>query len=152
MSPPSCCHAAALQHWCPHHRCCAAAAAPMLPHYCRHSAATTRLLPPPRCRVCHRVTTKLPPPPLPLCCRHCCHHRWRCHAATAATKLPPLLLSTLWDKFDNEKEFCNMTDIDFIRLSWLFQLDVEFSHGGMLPIFDALVYLSFYHNNLQSDQ
>jgi hypothetical protein len=41
---------------------------------------------------------------------------------TAATKLPQLPLSTLQDKFDNEKEFCNMTDKDFIRLSQLFQL------------------------------
>ncbi len=71
---------------------------------------------------------------------------------TAATKLPPTPLSTLQDKFDNEKEFCNMTDIDFVRLSQLFRLGIEFSHGGMLPIFDALVYLSLYPNNLESDQ
>jgi hypothetical protein len=49
-----------------------------------------------------------------------------------------LPLSTLHDKFDNEKELCNMT-IDFVQLSQLFQLGVEFLHGGMLPIFDALV-------------
>jgi hypothetical protein len=67
---------------------------------------------------------------------------------TPATKLPPLLLSTLYDKFDNEKELCNMTDIDFVQLSQLFQLGVKFLHGGMLPIFNALVYLSFHHNNL----
>ena len=67
---------------------------------------------------------------------------------TPATKLPPSLLSTLHDKFDNEKELCNMTDIDFIQLSQLFQLGVEFLHGGMLPIFDTLVYLSCHHHNL----
>ncbi len=61
---------------------------------------------------------------------------------TAATKLQPLPLSTLQDKFDNEKEFCNMTDIDFVRLSQLFQLGIEFLHGGMLPIFDASVIIS----------
>ncbi len=67
---------------------------------------------------------------------------------TPATKLPPLLLSTLHDKFDNEKELCNMTDIDFVQLSQLFPLGVKFLHGGMLPIFDALVYLSCHHHNL----
>jgi hypothetical protein len=67
---------------------------------------------------------------------------------TAATKLPLLPLSTLLDKFDNEKEFCNLTDVDFVQLSQLFQLGVKFLHGGMLPIFNALVYLSLYHNNL----
>jgi hypothetical protein len=147
MLPPSCCHAAALQHWYRHH-CRYAAAAPMLPHYCCHTAVTTRLLPPPRCCVRRRVTTKLPPLPLPPRCRHCCHHRQRCQATTAATKLLPLPLSTLQDKFDNEKEFCNMTDIDFVRLFQLFWLGVEFLHGGMLLIFDALVYLSLYCNNL----
>ncbi len=50
--------------------------------------------------------------------------------------------------FDNEKELCNMTNIDFVQLSQLFQLDIEFLHGGMLPIFNALVYLTFHHNNL----
>jgi hypothetical protein len=50
--------------------------------------------------------------------------------------------------FDNEKEFCNMTDIDFVQLSQLFRLGIEFSHGGMLPIFNTLVYLSLYRNNL----
>jgi hypothetical protein len=69
-------------------------------------------------------------------------------AKTAATKLPPLPLSTLQDKFDNEKEFCNMTDIDFVQLSQLFRLGVKFLHGGMLPIFEVLVYLSLYCNNL----
>ncbi len=96
---------------------------------------------------CH-VTTKLPPPPLlPRCCHHH-HHRWHCQPATASTKLPLLPLSTLQDKFDNEKEFCNNADIDCVQLSWLFQLGIEFSHGGMHPIFDVLVYLSLYHNNL----
>ncbi len=63
------------------------------------------------------VTTKLPPPPLPPCHRHRHHHRWRCQPTTASTKLLPLLLSTLQDKFDNEKEFCNNADIDCIQLS-----------------------------------
>ncbi len=36
---------------------------------------------------------------------------------TTATKLPPLPLSILHAKFDNEKELCNMTDIDFVQLS-----------------------------------
>ncbi len=35
-----------------------------------------------------------------------------------------------------------MTDVDFFRLSGLFQLGIKFLHGGMLSIFDALVYLS----------
>jgi hypothetical protein len=71
-------------------------------------------LPPPRCRARRHVTTKLLPPPLPPRCRHRRHHHWHCQAATAATKLPQLPLSTLQDKFDNEEEFCNMTDIDFV--------------------------------------
>ncbi len=49
----------------------------------------------------------------------------------------PLPLSTLRDKFDNEKELCNMTDIEFVQLSHLFRLGVKFLHGGMLPIFDT---------------
>jgi hypothetical protein len=53
----------------------------------------------------------------PSCRHHHRHHCQRCQAATAATKLPLLPLSTLRDKFDNEKEFCNTTDIDFIQLS-----------------------------------
>ncbi len=61
----------------------------------------------------------------------------------AATKLPLLPLSTLQVKFDNEKEFCNMTDRDFVQLSQLFGFGIKFLHGGMLPIFDALVYLSY---------
>ncbi len=141
MSPPSCCHAASMQHCCRHHRHCAAATATKLPRCCRHPATTARLLPPPQCRVCRHVTTKLPPPPLPPCrCHHCHRH---CQDATAAAKLPPLSLSTLWDRFDDEKEFCKMTDIDFSHLSWLFQPGIEFLHGGMLPIFNALVYLSY---------
>ena len=36
---------------------------------------------------------------------------------TPTTNLSPSPLSTLHDKFDNEKEFCNMTDIDFVQLS-----------------------------------
>jgi hypothetical protein len=67
---------------------------------------------------------------------------------TPATNLSPSPLSTLHDKFDNEKELCNMTDIDFVQLSQLFQLGIIFLHGGMLPIFDALVYLSCHHHNL----
>jgi hypothetical protein len=59
-------------------------------------------------RVCRRVTTKLPSPPLPPRHRHCHHH------TTASTKLPLLPFSTLQDKFDNEKEFCNTADIDCI--------------------------------------
>jgi hypothetical protein len=116
------------------------------------------LIPPPpllccrRCpnagRVRRRVTTKLPPPPLSPCRRHCHHQRRRCQPATASTKLPPLPLLKLQDKFDNEKEFCNNADIDCIQLSWLFRLGIEFLHGGMHPIFDALVYLSLYPNNL----
>jgi hypothetical protein len=74
-------------------------------------------LPPLRCRVRQCVTTKLPPPPLPPRRRNCRHHHRRCQAATATTKLLPLLLSSLQDKFDNEKEFYNMTDIDFVQLS-----------------------------------
>ncbi len=112
--------------------------------------------PPPLCcprhpnadRVCHHVTTKLPPVPLPPHRRHRHHHRWRCQPTTASTKLPPLPLSTLQDKFDNEKEFCNNADIDCIWLSWLFQLGIKFLHGGVHPIFNALVYLSLYCNNL----
>jgi hypothetical protein len=88
----------------------------MLPCYCHHTAATTTLLPPLHCRVRHHVTTKLPPPPLPPCHHHRHHLRWRCQAVTAATKLPPLPLSTLQDKFDDEKEFCNMTDIKLSAL------------------------------------
>jgi hypothetical protein len=51
-------------------------------------------------------------PPLSLTPRH--HHCLRhCQAAAAATKLLQLPLSTLQDKFDNEKEFCKITDVDF---------------------------------------
>jgi hypothetical protein len=67
---------------------------------------------------------------------------------TPATNLPPSLLSTLHDNFDNENELCNMTDIDFVQLSQLFQLGVKFLHRGMLQIFDALVYLSCHHHNV----
>jgi hypothetical protein len=145
MSPPSCCHAAAVQHCCCHHRHCAATTATMLPRCCRHTATTATLLPPPRCQLRCCVTIKLPPPPLPPRRRHCHRH---CQAATAATKLPLLPLSTLQNKFDNEKEFCKMTDVDFFWLSQLFQPGIEFLHGEMLPIFDALVNLSLNHNNL----
>ncbi len=148
MLPQSCCHAAALQHWCHQHFCCDAATAPILPCYCRHTLATTTLLPPPCCHVHRHVTTQLLPPPLPPCHHHHLHCRRQCQAVTAATKRLPLPLSTLQDKFDDEKEFCNMTDIDLVQLSWLFQLGIEFLHGGMLPIFEALVYLSLYHKNL----
>jgi hypothetical protein len=75
------------------------------------------LLPPPRCHVRHCVTTKLSPPPLPPHCHHHHHRHRRCQAVTAATKLLLLPLSTLRDKFDDEKEFCNMTHIDFVQLS-----------------------------------
>jgi hypothetical protein len=106
--------------------------------------------PPPLCcrhhpnagRVHRRVITKLPSPPLPPRRRHCHHH------TTASTKLPWLLFSTLQDKFDNEKEFCNNADIDCIQLSQLFQLGIEFLQRGMRPIFNALVFLSLYRNNL----
>ncbi len=117
--------------------------------------------PPPLCCCCRpnaghvrrHVTTKLPQPPLPLRRRHRHHHRQRCQPATASTKLPPLPLSTLQDKFDNDKEFCNNADIDCVQLSWLFRLGIKFLHGGMCPIlFNALVYLSLYRNNLKSDQ
>jgi hypothetical protein len=63
-----------------------------------------------------------------------------------------LPFSTLQDKFDNEKEFCNNADIDCVQLSQLFQLGVGFLHGGMHPIFDALVCLSLYPNNLSLGQ
>ncbi len=137
MSPPSSCNAAALQHWCRHHFHCDAATAPMLPCYCCHTSSTTKLLLPPRCRVCRRVTTKLPPLPLPPRHHHRHHRRRRCQAATAATKLLLLLLS---------KEFYNMTDIEFVQLSWLFRLGIEFLHGGMLPIFDALDLQPYSHD------
>jgi hypothetical protein len=119
----------------------------MLP--CCHPAA---LIPPPLLLCCHhrpnagrvrrRVITKLPPPPLPPRRRHRHHH------ATASTKLPLLPFSTLQDKFDNEKEFCNNADINCVRLSQLFRLCVKFLHGRMRPIFDALICLSLYRNNL----
>ncbi len=146
LLPPSCFHAAAMQHCCRHHRRCAATATTMLPRCCRHTATTATLLPLLCCCLNRRVTPKLPP--LPLTPRRChCHQH--CQAAAAATKLPPLPLSTLQDMFDNEKKFCNMTNVDFFWLSsWLFQPGIEFLHGEMLPIFDALVYLSLYCNNL----
>ncbi len=138
---PCCCHAALLL--------------PPLPLCCRrrHHAATPL---PPHCYHCYavaaaalhlrrRVATKLPQPPLPPC--HF-HHRCHCQAAAATAKLLPLLLSTLWDRFDDEKEFCKMIDIDFFQLSWLFWPGVEFSHGGMLSIFDTLVYLSLNYTHL----
>ncbi len=123
---------------CRHHR------AAMLPPCSTDTATTAAVLPPsPQAgRVRHRIITKLPPPPLPPRHRHCHHH------ATASTKLPLLLFSTLQDKFDNEKEFCNNADIDCVRFSQLFRLGVEFLHGGMRPIFDALICLSLYRNNL----
>ncbi len=141
MLPPSCCHAAAAQHCCHHRHRYATTAATMLPRHCRHAATTATLLPLPRCHLCHCVPIKLPPLPLPPLCRHC--HR-RCQAATAAVKVKLLLLplSTLWDRFDDEKEFCKMTDVDFFWLSWLFQPGIKFLHGGMLSIFNAVVYLS----------
>jgi hypothetical protein len=86
----------------------------MLPCCCRHTAAIATLLLPPRCHIHRRVTPKLPPLSLTPC--HC-HRRWRCQAATATTKLPLLLLSTLQDMVDNEIESCKMTDIDFFQLS-----------------------------------
>jgi hypothetical protein len=76
------------------------------------------------------------------------HHYWHCQAAAATTKLLPLPLSTLQDMFDNEIEFCKMTDVDFVQLSQLFRPGVEFLQGGLLPILNALVYLSLYCNNL----
>ncbi len=138
MSPPSCCHAAATQHCCHHHCRCAAAATTMLPRCCCYTTATATLLPLPHYRL-HRDATKLPPPPLsPRPCHCCCH----CQAAAAAAKLPQLLLFTLWDRFNDEKEFCKMRDVDFFQHSWLFQPGVKFLLGGMLSIFQVLVYLS----------
>jgi hypothetical protein len=93
-------------------------------------------------RVNRRVTTKLSPLSLLPRRRHRHHH------ATASTKLLPLPLSTLRDKFDNEKEFCNNAGTDYIQLSQLFQVGIEFLHGGMRSIFNALVCLSLYYNNL----
>ncbi len=153
----SCCHHHVAM--LPPHSTDAATTAAVLPPppQCCHTTAAT--LPPPlgcchhcTCHVCHRVTTKLLPPPLPPHRHHCRYHRRRCQAATAATKLLPLLLLTLQDKFDSEKEFCNMTDIDCVWLSWLLWAGIKFLHGGMLPIFSALVYLSLYCYNLQSGQ
>jgi hypothetical protein len=148
MLPPSCFHAAATQQSCCHCGRCVATAATMLPRFCHHLSATTTLLPPPRCWVCRRVATKLPLPPLlPLPpCHHHCHPHCQAHAAT--TKLLPLLLSTLQDRFDNKEEFCKMTDVDFFQLTQLFQPGVKFLHGEMVPIFDALVYLSLNHIHL----
>ncbi len=146
MSPPSSCHADAAQHCCHHHRHCAATAATMLPRCCHHTDATaTPLLPLRCCLVRRRVTTKLLPLPLPPCRYHC---HLRCQAATVTTKLLPLPLSTLWDRFDDEKVFCKMTYIDFSQLFWLFQPDVNFLHGGILSIFDTLVYLLLNHIHL----
>jgi hypothetical protein len=62
------------------------------------------------------VSATVLPPSYP---HHHCHRR-RCQPATASTKLLPLPLSTLQDKFDNEKEFCNNADIDCVQLSQLF--------------------------------
>jgi hypothetical protein len=138
MLLPSCCHAATAQHCRRRCRCCAAS---MLPR-CRCHAATTAMLPPlPRCHLSCRVVVKLLPPPLPP---HCHHHRRHhcCQAAAAAAKLPLPLLSTLCDRFDNEKELYKMTNDDFFCLSQIFQLGVEILHGEMLSIFDALVHLS----------
>jgi hypothetical protein len=118
---------------------------------CSTDIATTTavLLPPPQCWPCpppcyHQAaptataTPLLPPPPpppaLPTC--HCLHQ-----AAAVA-------VISLQDKFDNEKELYNNADIDCIQLSQLFRLGVKFLHGGMRPIFDTLVYLSLYCNNL----
>ncbi len=148
MSPPSCCHAAAAQHCCHHRCCCAAAATTMLPCCCHYPAATATQLPLPRCWLRRGVATKLLPLPLPP---HHRHHSRCCQAAAAAAaaaKLPPLPLSTLWDSFDNEIEFCKMTDVDFFQISRLFQPGIKFLHGGMLSIFDALVYLSLNHIHL----
>ncbi len=142
-----CCRRAALLPpspplWC----CCCHHAATLMPPHCRHRyAVVATALPPPRCRLHRRVTPKLPPLPLTPCRRH---RRRHCQAATVTTKLLPLPLSTLQDMFDNEKEFCKMTDVDFFRLSWLFRPGIKFLHGGMHPIFDALVYLSLYRKNL----
>jgi hypothetical protein len=83
----------------------------MMPCRCCHTAATATLLPPPPCCLCCHIVTKLPPLPIPQCHRHRLHH---CQAAAAATKLLLLPLSALQDRFDNEKEFCKMTDIDFV--------------------------------------
>jgi hypothetical protein len=61
------------------------------------------------------------------------------NGTVAAAKLPPLLLSTLWDRFDDEQELCKMTDF---WLSQLFRLSVKFLLGGMLSILNALIYPS----------
>jgi hypothetical protein len=81
----------------------------LLPKFSSISSASLSVLKS-HCRLHHHVTPKLPP--LPLTPRR--HHRHpHCQAAAATTKLLPLPLSTLQDMFDNEKEFCKMTDIDF---------------------------------------
>ncbi len=154
MLLPSCCHAVTAQHCrrcrcrCRRHRC-AAATATMLPRCCCHIATIAMLPPPPRCCLRRCVATKLPSPPLPPCCCHRCRH---CQAATATAKLPLLPLSTLWDRFDDEKELCKMTDVDVFWLSWLFWFGIKFLHGGMLSIFNTLVYLSLNRIHLQSCQ
>ncbi len=102
--------------------CCLAALIPPPPPLCcrRHPNAD---------RVC-RHTTKLPPPLLPPCRRHLHHHRQHCQPATASTKLPPLPLSMMQDKFDNEKEFCNNADIDCIQLLDYSDLALDSCMGG----------------------
>ncbi len=124
--------------------CCHHCHNAMLPCCYRHTTAIAMLLPPPRYCVHSHVATKVPPPPVPPPR----HHRPHCSQAATTTKLLPLPLSTLCNRFDDEKEFCKMTDVDFFELSCLFQLGVEFLHRGMLPIFDALVCLLLNLNNL----
>ncbi len=149
MLPPSCCHAAAAQQ-CRRHPCrCAATIATMLPRSCRHTATTATLPLLLRCPPCPHVATKLLPPPLPPCCCHCrCH----CQAVAATPKLLSLPLSTLSDRFDDEKWLCKLTDDDFCWLYWLFWLGIKFLHGWMFSIFNALVYLSLTCICLQSYQ
>ena len=101
---------------CHHHR------AAMLPPRSTDTATTvTVLLPPPNAGHVRRcVTTKLPPPPLPPRRRHHHHHCRRCEPATASTKLLPLRLSILQDKFDNEKNSVTMQTLiafDFLDYS-----------------------------------
>jgi hypothetical protein len=81
-----------------------------LPKFSSISSASLAVLQS-RCHLHRRVTPKLLPP---LLTPRRYHRHQRCQAAATTTKLPPLLLSTLQDIFDNEIEFCKMTDVDIV--------------------------------------